>query len=103
MATDHGAADAADPHLWLEDVDGAAALAWVRAHTDLAARELEATPGFEALRARLLSIFDSDARIPFPEQHGGRLYNLWKDAANPRGLWRRTTDEEYRKLSLIHI
>ena len=97
MATDHGAADAADPHLWLEDVDGAAALAWVRARTDLAARELEATPGFEALRARLLSIFDSDARIPFPEQHGGRLYNLWKDAANPRGLWRRTTDEEYRK------
>ncbi|MFZ9634863.1 MAG: prolyl oligopeptidase family serine peptidase, partial [Alphaproteobacteria bacterium] len=97
MATDHGAADAADPHLWLEDVDGAAALAWVRARTDLAARELEATPGFDALRARLLSIFDSDARIPFPEQHGGRLYNLWKDAANPRGLWRRTTDEEYRK------
>ena len=97
MATDHGAADAADPHLWLEDVDGAAALAWVRARTDLAARELEATLGFDALRARLLSIFDSDARIPFPEQHGGRLYNLWKDAANPRGLWRRTTDEEYRK------
>jgi prolyl oligopeptidase len=25
------------------------------------------------------------------------LYNLWRDAANPRGLWRRTTLAEYRK------
>ena len=97
MATEHAAADAADPFLWLEDIDGDAALAWVRARNEVAARELEATPGFEALRARLLSILDSDARIPFPEQHGGLLYNLWKDAANPRGLWRRATAGEFRK------
>ena len=24
------------------------------------------------------------------------LYNFWRDAANPRGLWRRTTLDSYR-------
>ena len=27
---------------------------------------------------------------------GGLVYNLWKDAKNPRGLWRRTTLAEFR-------
>ena len=97
MATEREAADAADPLLWLEDVDGDAALAWVRARNEVATRELEATPGFAELRARLLSILDNDARIPVATRHGGLLYNLWKDAAHPRGLWRRATDEEYRR------
>ncbi|HZC97681.1 MAG TPA: prolyl oligopeptidase family serine peptidase, partial [Bradyrhizobium sp.] len=30
-------------------------------------------------------------------RRGGWLYNLWKDAHHPRGLWRRTTLEAYRK------
>ena len=28
---------------------------------------------------------------------GDHFYNLWRDAANPKGLWRRTTLAEYRK------
>jgi prolyl oligopeptidase len=28
---------------------------------------------------------------------GGFLYNVWRDKVHPRGLWRRTTLEEYRK------
>ena len=28
--------------------------------------------------------------------HNAQLYNLWKDAQNPRGLWRRTTLESFR-------
>jgi prolyl oligopeptidase len=73
MATKCEAADAVDPLLWLEDVDGDAALAWVRARNEVATRELEATPGFAELRARLLSILDNDARIPVATRHGGLL------------------------------
>lgn len=29
-------------------------------------------------------------------RRGEFLYNFWRDAANPRGLWRRTTLESYR-------
>jgi prolyl oligopeptidase len=50
---------------------------------------------FEALRARFLAILESDAKIPYVRETGGLYYNLWRDAKNPRGLWRRTTPAEY--------
>ena len=85
-----------DPHLWLEEVGGDAALAWVRAQNERTETELATTPAFAALRARIRSILDSDARIPFVAARGGHLYNLWQDAAHPRGLWRRTTPAAFR-------
>ncbi len=85
-----------DPYRWLEEVQGEQALAWARARNAETAAVLDASPGFAALEQRLLSIFDSKEKIPYVEQLGGAWYNLWKDAANPRGLWRRTTPAEYR-------
>jgi prolyl oligopeptidase len=52
---------------------------------------------FHALDHRFLEILDSDARIPAIEKIGPYYYNLWRDRKNPRGLWRRTTLEEYKK------
>jgi prolyl oligopeptidase len=86
-----------DPHQWLEDVGGEKQLAWVREKNAISQSELEATPGFEALRMRLLSIYDSKEKIPGVGVQGKYLYNFWKDEANPRGLWRRTTLAEYKK------
>ena len=43
------------------------------------------------------TILDSDARIPAIQKIGPYYYNFWRDAKNPRGLWRRTTLDEYRK------
>ena len=54
---------------------------------------------FQALERRILEILDSDARIPAIQKIGPYYYNFWRDAKNPRGLWRRTTLEEYRKAS----
>jgi prolyl oligopeptidase len=85
-----------DRYLWLEDVTGEKALEWARARNAEGARVLE-TGDFAALEKRLLDILDSDARIPYVEKLGPWYYNFWKDAKNPRGLWRRTTLEEYRK------
>ena len=42
-------------------------------------------------------ILDSQERIPVIEKRGARYYNFWRDEQNQRGLWRRTTLEEYRK------
>jgi prolyl oligopeptidase len=86
-----------DPHEWLEDVTGEKQLAWVKEQNATSQGELEATPGFEALRLRLLSIYDSKDKIPGVGVQGKWLYNFWKDEANPRGLWRRTTLAEYKK------
>jgi prolyl oligopeptidase len=86
-----------DPFLWLEDVGGERALAWVRERNAETRRVLEARPEFEPIRTRLLEVFDSKDRIPYVERHGDALYNLWQDDTHKRGLWRRTTLAEYRK------
>lgn len=91
------AAPPTDPYLWLEEVDGERARDWVRGQNGLAERELEADPGFSALRTRLKGILDSTDKIPYPGCHAGMLYNFWRDAVHVRGIWRRTTLGEYRK------
>jgi len=88
---------ATDPYQWLEDVTGEKQLTWVRQQNAISTNELEAMPGFEPLRKRLLSILDSKEKIPYVAKHGKYYYNFWRDEKNARGLWRRTTLEEYKK------
>jgi prolyl oligopeptidase len=85
-----------DPHLWLEAVDSDEALTWVRARNEEALGALTAAPGFDDLKARLLALYDSDDRIPDVAKRGKLFYNFWRDAAHPRGVWRRTTLDSYR-------
>ena len=84
-----------DPYLWLEDVTGDDALAWVRARNEPTLATFCGAE-FERMRAEALEVLDTDARIPYVVRRGEHLYNFWRDAANPRGLWRRTTLDSYR-------
>jgi prolyl oligopeptidase len=86
-----------DPYLWLEDIASERSLTWVREQNAATVRQLGASGDFQTLRQRLLAIFDSKERIPHVEKHGARYYNFWRDATHARGLWRRTTLEEYKK------
>ena len=86
-----------DPYAWLEDVQGDKALDWVRARNAKAEAEIAGTPQFRQLESDILSILDSDAKIPGVDKIGGYYYNFWKDRQHERGVWRRTTLEEYRK------
>lgn len=86
-----------DPHAWLEDVQGEKALDWVRARNAKAEAEIAGTPAFKTLEAQIRAILDSDAKIPGVEKIGGYYYNFWKDKQHERGVWRRTTLDEYRK------
>ncbi|MEO0560051.1 MAG: prolyl oligopeptidase family serine peptidase [Bacteroidota bacterium] len=84
-----------DPFLWLEDVEGEDALAWVEERNATTLEAAQATPEFDAIKARTLAILTSDDRIPYPSILGEHLVNFWTDADNPRGLWRRTTEASY--------
>ncbi|MFF8409235.1 prolyl oligopeptidase family serine peptidase [Streptomyces omiyaensis] len=86
-----------DPYLWLEDVDGERALAWVAERNAETEAELAAGPGFDAFAERLREVLDAVDRIPYTTRRGPYLYNFWQDAEHVRGLWRRTTLEQYRK------
>ena len=84
-----------DPYLWLEDVLGEDALDWVRARNEPTVEEFSGDE-FERMRTQALEVLDTDARIPYVRRRGDYLYNFWRDAANPRGLWQRTTLDSYR-------
>ncbi len=90
-------APGADPHAWLEDLQGEKALDWVKARNAKAEAEIAGTHAFKTLEAQIRAILDSDAKIPGVEKIGGYYYNFWKDKQHERGVWRRTTLDEYRK------
>lgn len=86
-----------DPYLWLEQTDAPRAMDWVKQHDDATVDRYARSSAFKQMDARLLEVLDSDARIPFVQKLGERYYNFWRDKSHPKGLWRRTTLDEYRK------
>lgn len=86
-----------DPYLWLEDVEGEAALEWVAERNAETEAVLAAGARFAPLKERLREVLDASDRIPYTTRRGVFLYNFWRDAGHVRGVWRRTTLEQYGK------
>ncbi len=89
--------DTSDPFLWLEDVLGERALAWVRERNAHSQAILQARPEYEPIRAGLLEVMNAKERIPHVARRADFFYNFWQDEQHKRGLWRRTTLAEYRQ------
>jgi len=83
-----------DPYLWLEEIESARVLAWVEARNAATLKRFS-DARVAADRKVLKAIFDRPDNIPFPNRRGGKLFNPWQDAKNPRGLWRTTTLESF--------
>ena len=88
---------AEDPFLWLEEVQGERALAWVRERNAKTLGLLQASKEYPALRRDFVDVLNASDRIPQVQRFGPWLYNLWQDEAHKRGLWRRASLSEYRK------
>lgn len=82
-------------HLWLEEVEGAQALAWVTAQNERTLAELEADPRYAGFEAEAIEVLNSSERIPYGSVRDGYVYNFWQDETNVRGLWRRTPLASY--------
>ncbi|MBC6981522.1 prolyl oligopeptidase family protein [Caulobacter sp. 17J80-11] len=90
------AASATDPFQWLEDVNGARSMEWVKAQNAKAKATLEGDARFEAFRKEGLAIFTAQDRIPYPSFRAGAVDNLWQDDKRPHGVWRKASIESYR-------
>ena len=84
-----------DPYIWLEDKDGAKPLAWVEAENARTLPRLQNDPRYQTFYREALTIAAAKDRIPAPDQRFGRVYNFWRDAEHPHGLWRWTTEADY--------
>jgi prolyl oligopeptidase len=83
-----------DENVWLEDIYGEDPLAWVR-EQNARTEDLLEDAEYAVLEGRILEVLDSTDRIAMVGKRGDWYYNFWKDRANPKGLWRRTTWESY--------
>ena len=82
-------AQADDPYLWLEEIEGAKPLATVKQWNAATEATLEKIPGFEAHRQRALQLLNDPNNITMPDEVMGDLVsNHWVDAEHKRGLWR---------------
>jgi prolyl oligopeptidase len=93
------AQEATDPFLWLEDVDGAKALAWVNTQNAATVADLKKYPAFQEINTKNYEIYNSKERIASPSIRGRYIYNFWQDETHERGIWRRTAVAEFLKAS----
>ena len=89
-------AEQPDPYVWLEDVNGARAMAWVNGHNEASARVLQADPRYATLRDEALKVLESPDRLAIPAFRNGTIYNTWQDAEHVRGILRKTTLADYQ-------
>jgi prolyl oligopeptidase len=85
-----------DSFLWLEDVHGARAMAWVEGENLKTAAALENDSRFGKLFADAKRIAEAQDRIPEPNSLDGRIFNFWQDADHPHGIWRQTSAQNYQ-------
>jgi prolyl oligopeptidase len=90
-------AQPADPFIWLEDVNGARAMDWVKAENAKSLAVLEKDARFPGLYADALRIAEAKDRIPAPEFLSGRIFNFWQDSDHVRGIWRHTALDDYAR------
>jgi prolyl oligopeptidase len=89
--------DATDPYLWLEEVEGDRAMAWVEEHNARSLGILQGDPRYDGLHEQALALVQARDRIPSPGfTREGAIDNFWQDATHVRGIWRRTTLDSYR-------
>ena len=82
-------AQATDPYLWLEEIEGAKPLQQVKAWNAETEAALTAMPGYEQHRQRALKLLNDPQQIAMPDEiMGGMVANHWIDANHKRGLWR---------------
>jgi prolyl oligopeptidase len=88
---------AEDPYLWLEEIEGTRALDQVKAWNKVTEDLLQKDPKFASYESRARAVLDDEQQIATPDAVlGDVVANLWRDARNPRGLWRVSPLAAYR-------
>lgn len=85
----------ADPFLWLEDVTGEKALNWVKQQNKVSETQLKTSPIYHQVKSDALTIMNSEDKIRYATIRGDKVYNFWRDAKNPRGVYREATLKDY--------
>ncbi|SDE23526.1 prolyl oligopeptidase [Pricia antarctica] len=90
-----------DPYLWLEEVEGEKALAFVGEQSKATFDSLSKEKEYKNIYDNSLKIYNSPDKIPYPTIYGDFIYNSWKDKDHERGIWRRMSKTEYLRKDTV--
>ena len=82
---------------FLEEVEGDEAIEWVETQNAVITQRLETDPRFAAIKQNILDDLNSQDKLVIPSIEGDEVINFWRDAKNPKGIWRVATLESYNK------
>ncbi|WP_246845413.1 prolyl oligopeptidase family protein [Bdellovibrio sp. NC01] len=86
-----------DPYLYLEEVEGKKALEFAKAESKRTVAHFKKDPNFNSIKKDLTKIALADDRLPQVYLMNGEVYNFWQDKKHTRGIWRKTSVEEFKK------
>ncbi|MBL4672715.1 MAG: S9 family peptidase [Arenicella sp.] len=90
------AKDVQDPCLWLEDIDGEQSMDWVRAANAETDKRLSNDALYREIYADALSALNTKDKLPKISVIGDLVYTLKKDADHPRGVYQRTSLNDFK-------
>src|SRR5512143_3329117 len=91
------AAPKPDPYAYLEEIEGAQAIAFAKAENARSLPQLQADPRYPGIHAEAVKLVTAKDRIPAVQIAGdGTLRDFWQDQDHVQGIWRTTSVESYR-------
>ncbi|MFT6101039.1 MAG: prolyl oligopeptidase [Arenicella sp.] len=90
------AKDAHDSYLWLEDIDAERSMDWVRAANAETDKRLSNDALYKEIYADALSALNTKDKLPDISVIGDLVYTLKKDADHPRGVYQRTSLNDFK-------
>ncbi|WP_171264677.1 prolyl oligopeptidase family serine peptidase [Acinetobacter sp. ANC 4558] len=84
-----------DQFLYLEEIYGSDALAWVALENKITEEILVKSENFNHINQKINNVIFNQEKIPYVTKQGAYFYNLWQDDQHPKGIWRRTSFEKY--------
>ena len=72
---------------------------WVEAENARALSSIfgPGAPEDDPMYAKLRAIYDDKRKIPHVRLRGDFLYNFWQDEHHVKGIWRRTTMDDFKR------
>ena len=85
--------------VFLEDLRGERSMEWVKAENERALAAIagpSGKPEDDPMFAKLRAIYDDKEKIPAVRLRGDFVYNFWQDEHHVKGIWRRTTMDDFK-------
>jgi len=99
MSTEASNVDGTPADVFLEDLRSDESMAWVTAENARALASIvgPGKPEDDPMYGRLRAIYDDKKKIPGIRLRGDFVYNFWQDEDHVKGIWRRTSMEDFKR------